>query len=286
MKEKDTKLANDLANKVLLFAIASNSWHGNPELSGEQGSPKGVETIDHPSQADEKIVHPHEETLELGTSREPIPAALTQWRCINPPKRGTLNSQSNEHANPVPSKSYTVGQLTETEKAYIAGFVDGEGDFTVNRRFHQGTNGRKYIGYSAYLEIGNTDKAVIDWLHDVLSITCNVYCQKQSNNRRDMYRLRMSGKQSLVVARAILPYLQVKKSIAEKFLEFPLLHRKLDRAKVESIFEEVRQINRNNGKGRGAFKYSDQLSCVRRDCTEGILTDQQNEEKVHSYEKS
>jgi hypothetical protein len=190
-----------------------------------------------------------------------------------------------EHGNPEPSRNNAMSLLSEADKAYIAGFVDGEGAFTVNRRFHRNKNQQcqVWVGYSAYLEIGNTDKGVIDWLHDAMGITSNVYPQKQKGNRRIMYRLRISGKQSMIITNLILPFLRVKKGIAEKFLEFPLHHRKLDREKAIELFEEVRQINRNNGKGRASIKYPGQLSCVCRDLTGGIPYE--DEEKVHSPKK-
>ncbi len=154
-----------------------------------------------------------------------------------------------------PTYETRVNSLPEVVLAYIAGFVDGEGAFTVNRRWHKSKDKlRKWIGYSAYLEIGNTDKKVVDWLHDTLRITSDVFPQKQKAPRRICYRLRMSGKQSIVVAKAIMPYLITKKDIAKLFIEFPMQHRKLDRPEAIKVFENVRRINKNNGKGRACIK--------------------------------
>jgi len=192
---------------------------------------------------------------------------------------------------PIPSQAEVnptydtyISSLPETVLAYIAGFVDGEGAFTVNRRWHKSKDKKsKWIGYSAYLEIGNTDKQVMDWLHNTLRITSNVFPQKQKPPRRTCYRLRMSGKQSITVTRAILPYLIVKRDIAKLFLGFPLQHKKLDRPEAMRIFETVRQMNKNNGKGRACIKEAYSV-CVET-LQEAHPSDSDGEEKVHPCRK-
>jgi hypothetical protein len=190
---------------------------------------------------------------------------------------------------PIPSQAevnptYTdyINSLPEVVLAYIAGFVDGEGAFTVNRRWHKSKDKQsKWIGYSAYLEVGNTDQTVIDWLHDVLKITSDVFPQKQKPPRRICYRLRMSGKQSIVVATAILPYLIVKKDIARLFIRFPIQHKKLDRPEAIKVFEAIRQQNTDNGKGRARIKEAYSV------CVETLQEAPHNEdeEKVHPPKK-
>lgn len=186
-----------------------------------------------------------------------------------------------------PTYDVYISNLPETVLAYIAGFVDGEGAFTVNRRWHKSKDKQhKWIGYSAYLEIGNTDKQVMDWLHDILRITSNVFPQKQKPPRRICYRLRMSGKQSIVVARAILPYLIAKQEIAKLFLGFPLQHKKLDRPEAMRVFDVVRQMNRNNGKGRACIKEAYSVCVETLQEAHSLGNDGNDEEKVHPFEKS
>lgn len=92
----------------------------NPELSGDGTlSPKCVETIYHPSLRDEEIVHPLGKPWDKGASQEPTQAALTQWRCENLPKRGTLNSgEEPEHGNlvltPDTGRDTISGKCVET----------------------------------------------------------------------------------------------------------------------------------------------------------------------------
>ncbi len=152
--------------------------------------------------------------------------------------------------------------MENTELAYLAGFIDGEGAFTVNRRMHRGLSGNSWIGYSAYLEIGNTDKGIMDWIHDITQCTSSVYKQCQPFNRRPVYRVRFSGKQSIELTNELLPYLRVKREIAQKFITFPLNRRRLDKPQAESLFFEMRKINKDNGKSHAHIQYGESISCV------------------------
>ena len=65
--------------------------YGNPELAGDNLR-ASAETLHGLPYTGKEKVHSSEKSLGESASREPIPAALTKWRCINLPKRGTLNT--------------------------------------------------------------------------------------------------------------------------------------------------------------------------------------------------
>jgi len=105
------------AENVLLRVQLGTQGIGNPELSeGTTVLSKCVETIYHPSQADEEIVHPSGKPEEIGASPGPTPAALgdIEWRCKNRPKTGNAKLLK-EHANPVLSlRGDTLDKCVET----------------------------------------------------------------------------------------------------------------------------------------------------------------------------
>lgn len=144
--------------------------------------------------------------------------------------------------------------LTSEEAAYIAGFTDGEGLFTINRRRHV-ANGHEYLGYSAYFELVNTDKSVMDWIHSKLGCTAKLIIQDLPSGKK-AYRIRSGARQSLQVAEMLLPYLQIKRKAAEVLLQMPMNHKKSDREFVESLYWQMRDINNGNGRAHShIYKY-------------------------------
>ena len=53
-----------------------------------------------------------------------------------------------------------MNKLSETDKAYLAGFYDGEGSFEVNKRWHTG-NEYRYVGYSMTREVASTNEEIL-----------------------------------------------------------------------------------------------------------------------------
>jgi hypothetical protein len=94
---------------------------------------------------------------------------------------------------------------TETDLAYIAGFVDGEGCLRVN------DNG------SIELAIINTCYETLKFIQDLLG--GNLSQRKQRVNKKQ-YSYRVYGEQAFVAINKLLPYLKEKKTQAVIVLEF------------------------------------------------------------------
>ena len=101
------------------------------------------------------------------------------------------------------AKYRKIRNLTEVDRAYIAGIIDGEVHISV-----------KY----GRIKITNTDKKLLDWLRDKLggSIS-NVKRYKVSYKK--LYSHELSKMGAVILMKSILPYLIIKKETACKFLE-------------------------------------------------------------------
>lgn len=117
--------------------------------------------------------------------------------------------------------------LTETEKAYIAGFLDGEGSIVFCVYHKKGIPHRA----TPMIEIANNDREIMNWLAIKINgfakwkIPCKVnrnYLTKEQLSRiDDTYHLSVTGRFRIEpLLRDILPYLHIKKEIAEIVLIF------------------------------------------------------------------
>jgi hypothetical protein len=110
--------------------------------------------------------------------------------------------------------------LNQEVIGYLAGFIDGEGSLMINKREHIGYKGKRYESYSAYVDIGNTNREVLEWIKDVVGVTSNVYENPQKGNRKTAYRLRVCYKQAYSMIQTIMPWLIIKKKQSEVFLKY------------------------------------------------------------------
>jgi hypothetical protein len=100
-----------------------------------------------------------------------------------------------------------LADLTEAEMAYIAGIVDGEGCIQAHYK-------RKL---ALRLEVGNTDRVLIDWLE--LKLGGRITTIPREHPRRTIFLWRLASLEAVPVLKALLPYLIVKKRQAELFIE-------------------------------------------------------------------
>jgi hypothetical protein len=132
--------------------------------------------------------------------------------------------------------------LSEIEKAWLAGFVDGEGTIALNIR--------EGHGLVPKFQIANTDKDVL------LTIKEMLYCggvspsKRSDTTKRECWTFSSQTMDDIeYILDLILPYLRVKKTQAEILLIF--LDEHIWRAKTTEIememFWKLRELNK---KGR------------------------------------
>lgn len=104
--------------------------------------------------------------------------------------------------------------ITETEKAYIAGFMDGEGCISIGK--YQGKHNRTPV-YQLQLVISQK----VDVLRDLCRIAgVGSVCLNNHKEGRKYQQWRMSPHDAVDFLKAILPYLRVKRQEAEIAIEF------------------------------------------------------------------
>lgn len=121
-------------------------------------------------------------------------------------------------------------ELTETDLAYIAGLVDGEGSFTVGR---YKVKSQKSLAYRAYFQIANTHVPILQkiksfWGGRIVEQGIGKKC----------YALTFSTNQIREILPSILPYLVIKKEQGGVLLDF------LKRQSNKAFFPVTEQYER------------------------------------------
>jgi intein-encoded DNA endonuclease-like protein len=130
---------------------------------------------------------------------------------------------------------------------YIAGFLDGEGCFSLTWR---GGNGQRRR-LQAVIVVGSTNREVLEKIRETLHVGSIYEKRRKTKGGRTFYTLFISGNDALrQIIPIFLPYMVVKKHQAELLLEYVSIHKNGSRWKpVEyskrelEIYEELRKLN-------------------------------------------
>lgn len=141
---------------------------------------------------------------------------------------------------------FAVLRLSEVERGYLAGIVDGEG--TINFGLQQGRAHRKG---SWYLQVSSTEPALVEWLASRLGGKVSTFpSPTKPRNWKPLYRWQVNGKQAVVICHEIGPLLVIKKAQAQLLVESYQLRRTsrgvddvADRAR-EEMHDRFRELNR------------------------------------------
>lgn len=106
--------------------------------------------------------------------------------------------------------------------AYLAGLIDGEGSFVIQKQAVEKiakSSRSKTVKYLGYFSIGMVDKEPLDLIRD--TIGCGKVYEERVFDRRSVWRIRFAGRLKLIpFIQELLPYLIVKKPQAELMLDF------------------------------------------------------------------
>jgi len=100
--------------------------------------------------------------------------------------------------------------LTEIEKAYIAGFFDGEGCVHISKKLRK-KQGKNYC-YSLKSVISNTKLEPLKYIKNIFGGSVSI--QYRKNNHKDNYFLQLNIKSTINLLENIYPYLRIKKEQA------------------------------------------------------------------------
>jgi hypothetical protein len=97
-----------------------------------------------------------------------------------------------------------VKPLQNTEAAYIAGLIDGEGTITLSRR-HRNENRQLVIS------ISNNEKAILDYVLKVAGVGILTKKRKYAEHHSINFTYKVSNRQAYNLLHQILPYLKSHK---------------------------------------------------------------------------
>jgi len=113
-----------------------------------------------------------------------------------------------------------IKPLTEVQKAYLAGFFDGEGCIHIGK--HQSKNTPTPI-YNLYVIVAQTNKAIIDDMLETVGLG-SVHLYKRSFEKHksdnDAYAWHLSGRHAADFLTAIKDYVKLKRFQLDVALEF------------------------------------------------------------------
>lgn len=88
-------------------------------------------------------------------------------------------------------------KISMEDRIYAAGFLDGEGCFTIGRN------------WKPVIAVENTYRPVIEWLHKTFGGSLTV-CKGRKKNHRTTYRWAVVCKKAVGVCQVITPFLKEK----------------------------------------------------------------------------
>lgn len=119
-------------------------------------------------------------------------------------------------------KPYDLSKVTDTDLAYLAGFIDGEGCFfigcfmTVSK-----TTGNKYPNYHCILKISNNNIETLTWINQTFGGRITVFNKKKKDHTRNFitYDCYFTGNCLTDLTQLLLPFLKQKRPQAEIMLK-------------------------------------------------------------------
>lgn len=149
-------------------------------------------------------------------------------------------------------------QLSNTEAAYLAGIIDGEGSICVFPYYgYNHKVGKKYARYKPVICVSNTDCRLINWLKEHLSGQC-YSVERKTKKWKIQYMWQISHLQALEIIKVVKPYLILKTEQANLFIKFMETAKRWGRCGCPSTIQNkrkeiVEQICKLNRKGRNAL---------------------------------
>jgi hypothetical protein len=109
--------------------------------------------------------------------------------------------------------------MKETDIAYIAGLIDGEGYIGIKKDRGYQCQERKTPGYHARIAIHMVDEQAIKFIAETLGGW--YYKEKPSTAQgRPLYKYSASDKRAEEILKIVLPFLRVKKASAQNLIDF------------------------------------------------------------------
>ena len=160
-----------------------------------------------------------------------------------------------------------IYDMSETDKAYIAGLFDGKGHVGLYGRNRKSTEnsrrGAQGSSYNLRVQVTSTDRVIVDWLVNKfkgLSYSSTWDNRKNDdpgrdvNTWKDTHQFLLTSRNAEEFLKCILPYLIIKKERAELGIEFMTLmgYSGMDLPKelIAKRFEIINKMKSLNKRGK------------------------------------
>jgi len=137
-------------------------------------------------------------------------------------------------------------ELLETEKAYMAGIIDGDGSISMSKQ----TSKYGRTDYRCAIKIQMDNREAIDYFHERIDEGyAYKFFDKSRHKPRYVFMWNLNGKNTQEFCELLLPYLLVKKNQALAIIKYYKngIHEKriLDNELIrrEKLYKRVRKLN-------------------------------------------
>lgn len=110
--------------------------------------------------------------------------------------------------------------LSEVQKAYIAGIMDGEGSIYIARATNHYNKKSRRIYHQLRLIIANTNREMLVYIKNSVGYGAIVQFRNVSNNHKAVYTYQLCALKAKELLEAIYPFLIIKKAQANIAFEF------------------------------------------------------------------
>lgn len=128
-----------------------------------------------------------------------------------------------------------LDDMSETDKAYLAGLIDGEGCLMLSQA--QTTIRPK-------LQLIMTDQALVEWVASIWGTTVTSFAKYRAlPHHKPQFRTTLTGERAVVAIEYIEPYMRLKRSQAHLFREWLALgdaRLAKDRPRIRAAREELK----------------------------------------------
>lgn len=141
--------------------------------------------------------------------------------------------------------------LNDTEKAYAAGLIDGEGCIRIIHRGRMGGKVFRVGQFTLMVEVTNTDCKMIDWLREKFGGTVSFLPESKEENRKARWHWRLAANNALACLDAIYPYVRTKQKqviLGRRFQRYAQRTGRKQNLRITALHEKfyarLRELNR------------------------------------------
>jgi hypothetical protein len=151
-----------------------------------------------------------------------------------------------------------IARTTETERAYLAGIIDGEGTITPV------VAGKRYEYPDVRIAVYGTDQRLLDWIKFRFGGRTSAFQRKECPTHKAMLTWVVTTHRCRAIIEAVLPYLVIKRRQAELLIEFDSLRGRpgvrLDEKTIQRRQEIIDELRLLNSRGRKKLTTSELAS--------------------------